>query len=33
VTFLISIVGFFTRELTARFPTSHLIYVMGICYL
>jgi len=32
VTFPITIVEFLTRELTARFPTSQLMYVMGICY-
>ncbi len=32
MTFPITIVEFLTRELTARFPTAHLMYVMGICY-
>jgi hypothetical protein len=32
VTFPITIVEFLTWELTARFPTSHLMYVMGIFY-
>jgi hypothetical protein len=29
----VTLVETFTRELTTRFPTSHLMDIMGICYL
>jgi len=33
VTFLAIAIESFIRELTTRFPASHLMNVMGICYL